>query len=102
LPILDAGICPSLASLYTVDFGTRKKWATSPTVRIWPSKPASASPDLFVDANKALFISNTVSALFRKNLSLGPPDINLGTQITFSQSKEEQGHESCLALVSAP
>ena len=68
-PIFEAGNSPTRASLYTVDLGTRRKWATSMTVKISPSVDDAPFDCDIVDADTALFIMNGISVLPVENLS---------------------------------
>jgi len=68
-PILDAGSCPRRASLYTVDFGTRRNCATSITVKISLSECAFPFTFALVSAAIALFMTDVVSAGGSANLS---------------------------------
>jgi hypothetical protein len=68
-PIFDAGNSPTRASLYTVDLGTRRKRATSKTVKISPSVDGAPFGCNVIDAETALFIVNGISAQPGENLS---------------------------------
>src|SRR6185312_10478782 len=69
-PIFDAGSSPTRASLYTVDFGTRRNRATSTTVRISPSRAVVSSAWIAVAVETSLFMTPEVSAWRFKNLSV--------------------------------
>jgi hypothetical protein len=66
---LEAGNSPTRASLYTVDFGTRRNRATSITVRISPSVDAAPSTTISVDAAIVLFMMDILSVFQQQNLS---------------------------------
>ena len=68
-PILDAGSCPKRASLYTVDFGTRKNRATSVTVKISFSVDGALSTLTLVVAAMALFMTDMLSVGAVSNFS---------------------------------
>ncbi len=75
-PIFEAGSSPTRASLYTVDFGTRRNRATSITVKISLSVELRPSDWSAVAVDPELFMTKNVSAWPQENLSRCPP----GTQ----------------------
>jgi hypothetical protein len=63
---------------------------------MWPFNPPSLSAGLFVVAKKALFISNAVSDLFRKNLSPRLPLGGMEVQSFFRGHRENSGTKGAL------